>query len=82
MTKKKSKPVRRPAVLPPNWQELSTLTIDQACLLLNLSRNAAYEAAKRNEIPVFRVGNLWRVPVPKLKELLGASARQAGTEAA
>jgi len=43
-------------------------------LLLGLSLNAAYEAAKRNEIPVVRFGNLWRVPVPQLKRLIDGEA--------
>jgi excisionase family DNA binding protein len=74
MTKKVTKPQRRTGDLPDNWRELPTLTIEQARKLLNLSRNAAYEAAKRREFPVERFGKVWRVPVPKLRQLLGEAA--------
>jgi hypothetical protein len=69
--KAKAKPVRSPSVLPPNWRDLATLPLDQARLLFNLSRNAAYEAARRGEIPAFRIGKVWRVPVPKLRQMFG-----------
>jgi hypothetical protein len=35
-----------------------------------LSRNGAYEAARRGEIPVFRVGRLKRVPIRVLEAML------------
>jgi excisionase family DNA binding protein len=35
-----------------------------------LSRNAAYEAVKRGEIPVIRIGRLLRVPVKALEQML------------
>lgn len=72
--KGKAKPVRRPAVLPENWRELPTLTINQARLLLGLSLNGAYEAAKRKEIPAVRFGNLWRVSVPQLRRMIDGEA--------
>lgn len=39
--------------------------------LLGCSRNVAYEAARRGEIPTLRLGRNIRVPVPKLLALLG-----------
>jgi hypothetical protein len=45
---------------------------------LGLSRNAAYAAAVRGEIPTIRVGRLLRVPVRSMERLLD----QAGAEAA
>jgi excisionase family DNA binding protein len=36
----------------------------------NLSRGASYDAAKRGEIPVVRIGRLIRVPVRALERLL------------
>jgi excisionase family DNA binding protein len=63
-----------------------------------LSRNAAYDAAARGELPVIRIGRLLRVPVRALDAMLEeargrrknetgsganiAAARPAGLEAA
>ena len=41
-----------------------TITIQEAGALLGLSRNAAYDAAKRGEIPTLRFGH--RLVVPKV----------------
>lgn len=38
--------------------------------LLGMSRNAAYEAAKRGEIPAIKIGKLLRVPKAALDQLL------------
>ena len=35
-----------------------------------LSRNGAYDAAKRGEIPTIRIGRLLRVPVRALERML------------
>jgi excisionase family DNA binding protein len=70
----KAKPVRSPGDVPPNWRELPTLTIEQARTLLNLSRNAAYAAAERKEIPAVRFGKSWRVPVSRLMRMLDGEA--------
>jgi excisionase family DNA binding protein len=42
---------------------------------LGLSRNAAYAAAERGEIPTIRVGRLLRVPVRAMEALLDAASR-------
>ena len=41
-----------------------------------LSRNAAYAAAARGDIPVVRIGKLLRVPVRALEEMLNVAPRQ------
>ncbi len=41
-----------------------TLTIPEASEQLGISRNAAYEAAQRGEIPTIRIGR--RLLVPKI----------------
>jgi hypothetical protein len=41
----------------------------------NLSRNAAYAAAERGEIPTIRIGRLLRVPVRALERLLDGVGR-------
>lgn len=51
----------------------ATITIEQTAKLLGLGRTAAYEAARRGELPTRRLG--WRplVPVPALLDWLGAN---------
>jgi hypothetical protein len=53
----------------PNQRRL-TVTVPAAGAILGLSRNAAYEAAKRNELPVIRFGSRLYVPLPALARLL------------
>ena len=47
-------------------------TVPEAGRLLGLGRNAAYEAAKRGDIPTIRMGRLLRVPKGPLHRLVGA----------
>ena len=47
-----------------------TLTIEETARLLRLGRTAAYEAARRGQIPTRRVGRRILVPVPALFEWL------------
>lgn len=42
-----------------------------AAQVLGCSRNVAYEAARRGDIPTLRLGRNIRVPVPKLLAMLG-----------
>jgi len=42
--------------------------------IFGLGRNASYEAAKRGDIPTFRIGRKLVVPVPALARRLGADA--------
>jgi excisionase family DNA binding protein len=49
----------------------ATYSIDEAAERLNISRNSAYAAAHRGEIPVIRLGSLLRVPRAKLDRMLG-----------
>ncbi len=51
-----------------------TLTIEEVAGLLGLGRSAAYEAARRGEIPTRRLGRRVLVPVPALLSWLGATA--------
>lgn len=50
-----------------------TITVPEAGRWLGLSRNSAYQAAARGEIPTLRIGGRLLVPVPKLLALVGAS---------
>jgi excisionase family DNA binding protein len=45
-----------------NRETLLTYTVPQAGEMLGLSRNAAYEAAGRGDLPVIKIGKLLRVP--------------------
>ena len=54
-----------------------TLSIEEVASLLGLGRTAAYEAARRGEIPSRRLGRRVIVPVPALLEWLGASTPAA-----
>jgi excisionase family DNA binding protein len=49
----------------------ATYSIDEAAERLNISRNSAYAAAHRGEIPVIKLGSLLRVPRAKLDRMLG-----------
>jgi hypothetical protein len=42
-----------------------------------LSRNAAYDAAARGDIPVIRIGRLLRVPVRALEKMLDRAGEAA-----
>ncbi len=47
-----------------------TLSVPRAGQILGLGRAAAYEAAKRGEIPVITMGRRKLVPVRALEEML------------
>jgi excisionase family DNA binding protein len=48
-----------------------TLTVPEAGKrYFGLSRNAAYDAAARGEIPTIRIGRLLRVPVRAMEQML------------
>ena len=41
-----------------------------------LSRNASYEAARRGDIPIIKMGRLLRVPVVALERMLEETAKR------
>jgi excisionase family DNA binding protein len=57
--------------------ECRTLTVTEAAKALGVSRNKAYEAAKRGEIPTVRIGKRWLVPKAALERLLRGGADAA-----
>jgi excisionase family DNA binding protein len=62
--------------IPSPLDELSgkaTITIEQTAKLLGLGRTAAYDAARRGELPTRRLGRRLLVPVPALLDWLGAA---------
>jgi hypothetical protein len=42
-----------------------------------LSRNGAYDAAKRGQIPTIRIGRLLRVPIRALEAMLDRASERA-----
>lgn len=46
-------------------------TVEEAAAALRIGRTAAYEAARRGQIPVVRIGRSLRVPRHQLDALLG-----------
>ena len=53
-----------------------TLTVPEAGRrYFSLGRNAAYEAAKRGDIPTIKIGRLLRVPVVALERKLEEAGR-------
>jgi excisionase family DNA binding protein len=55
-------------------------TVPEAGRLLGLGRNAAYEVAKRGEIPTLRIGRLLLVPKVPFHRMLGTTASITATE--
>ena len=50
--------------------EKLTYTIDEAARLLGISRNSAYEAARRGELPAIRLGRRILIPRSRLEAML------------
>lgn len=48
----------------------TTITVSEAARLLGVGRTAAYEAARRGELPTRRLGRRLVVPVPWLRAWL------------
>jgi excisionase family DNA binding protein len=46
------------------------LEVPEAGRMLGLSRNAAYEAARRGDLPTIRIGKLIRVPKLAFQQML------------
>ncbi len=51
----------------------ATITIEQTAQLLGLGRTAAYDAARRGQLPTRRLGRRLLVPVPALLTWLEAN---------
>jgi Helix-turn-helix domain len=59
-------------------ETLLTLSVPEAGRrYFGMCRNAAYEAAKRGEIPTVKVGRLLRVPVRALERMLDRAGEPA-----
>ena len=58
----------------PSEQRRMTLTVNETAERLGIGRNQAYEAVKRGEIPVVRIGRRLLVPMSALDRLMNANA--------
>ncbi len=62
-----------------NNDQPKTITVpDAGREYFGLSRNAAYAAAQRGDIPTIKIGKLLRVPVRALELLLDRSSKNSG----
>jgi excisionase family DNA binding protein len=57
-------------ILSTRWADREVFTIDEAGLILGLSRPSAYAAARNGEIPTIRVGRRLIVPRYALEKML------------
>ena len=60
----------------------ATITIEQAGQALGVSRNSAYAAAAKGEIPVIKIGRRLLVPKAAFERLLAGAGEKPATEAA
>jgi excisionase family DNA binding protein len=65
--------------MPQNSERL-VYTVPEAGRLLGLGRNAAYDAAKRGDIPTLRIGRLLLVPKIAFHRMLGMTDTVTPTE--
>jgi hypothetical protein len=62
--------------------EILTISVPEAGKrYFGLSRNGAYDAARRGEIPVIQVGRLKRVPVRSMERLLDRASEDGSPDA-
>lgn len=69
-----------PVLAPPPPSDLLAYTVPEAGRLLGLSRNSAYDAAARGDLPVVRIGGRLIVPQVALMRLLESAARDCRRE--
>ena len=63
-----------------DWRDRTTITVEEAGAVLGVGRACAYAAAGK-DIPTIRVGRCLRVPVARLKALLGEVQNDNAPEA-
>jgi excisionase family DNA binding protein len=56
--------------------DCQTLTVEEAGRVLGISRSLAYEAARRGEIPVIRIGKRYLVLKVQLEQILAGSGKR------
>jgi pyruvate/2-oxoacid:ferredoxin oxidoreductase alpha subunit len=53
-------------VVPENWRQMATLTVDEYAVLMRVNRTGAYEAVKRGQVKSIPNGKRRLIPVPWL----------------
>ena len=66
------------AILPDVLLGRYTITVSEFADLVGIGRTAAYEAARRNEIPVRRIGSRYVMPVALVMQWLGYADEPGG----
>jgi excisionase family DNA binding protein len=61
--------------------EPATYSVPEAGRILGIGRDAAYEAARRGEIPLLQIGRLKRVPKLAFHRMLESGKMQNGKTA-
>jgi excisionase family DNA binding protein len=57
------------------------LTMDEVCVVLQLSRNTVYELARSGDVPTIRFGRQLRTPRAALEQMMDGSTECDGTNA-
>jgi excisionase family DNA binding protein len=63
-------PIRNTGILPIEFADRSTLTIEESAKILRISRNSAYAAANDRSLPTVKIGRRLLVPRVALEKLL------------
>ncbi len=50
--------------------ELLLLTIDQVADILQVGRGRIYQMLNNNEIPAFRIGEVWKIPKKGIEKFI------------
>jgi excisionase family DNA binding protein len=64
-------------IAPSQPVERLTYSVEEAARLLGISRNSAYEAVRRGELPTIRLGRRILVPRCRLDDMLGGATENA-----
>lgn len=59
-----------------NLNGRATITVPEAAALIGVGRSAAYEAARRGQLPTRRIGRKLLVPVPALLDWLSRTPEE------
>jgi excisionase family DNA binding protein len=59
----------------------ATLTVDEAALILGVSRNSAYQAARTGELPTIKIGKRLLVPRIAFEKMFEGAGQKVSTEA-
>ena len=57
-----------------SWRSQETITVEQAAIVPNISRNSAYAAVHSGQLPGVWIGKRFLVSVPRLKRMIDGEA--------